>query len=443
MKTKLRLDGDIFPESCKELIQSIENAEGDIELRINSVGGDVYEAYAVMEALREYPGEVTVIVVGAALSAASFIAVGGGDTVIMRPHAEMMIHDALSTAWGNSEDFKKLQSDLDRVSDNLAGIYAAKAGGEPEQWRDAMRQETWFTAQEAVAAGLADEVVASEKEKSEAPAALGRSMVASAFRGRRGKPPAALLNTQHEEEKVNLLESFATELGLEPDVLRDRLVSVVNEAKSVEATVEVEYPDSVEVKPTDSVTVAPATPLEGVEVTVGDLPEGWAATADETGAVTVTAPAVDPGTTVDLVLTVGGEDFTVTITVVAASEPEQSEGESEPVGDTVTLDRGTYEDLQAAAAAGWEAKAKADVEAQVAFVDKCISEGRVNVARRGEYVAAMKRDPEGTRRLLGGIPKNTIPVAEVGHGLSPDVEDEIEDKQFDVRALLAERLGKK
>src|SRR3546814_20861719 len=53
---------------------------------------------------------------------------------------------------------------LEKTSDNIAAVYAQRAGGTPEEWRTVMRAETWYSDQEAVDAGLADEVVGSKAE---------------------------------------------------------------------------------------------------------------------------------------------------------------------------------------------------------------------------------------------------------------------------------------
>lgn len=141
-----------------QVMNSLEGLNGDLVVRINSPGGDVFEGLAIMNALRRHPGRVTAVVEGLAASAASFIAVGGADRVVMRPHAEMMIHEAWGMAMGPSEDMKAMALQLDRTSGNLARIYAEKAGGSPGLWRDRMQAETWFSADEAVSFGLADEV---------------------------------------------------------------------------------------------------------------------------------------------------------------------------------------------------------------------------------------------------------------------------------------------
>lgn len=129
----------------------------DIHLRINSPGGDVFDGVAIMNTLRQHKAKVHADVVGIAASAASFIAVGGADDVHMSAGSMLMVHDASGLVWGNAQDMHETATVLDTISDNIAAIYAGKAGGSTREWRDIMRAETWYTAADAVDAGLADE----------------------------------------------------------------------------------------------------------------------------------------------------------------------------------------------------------------------------------------------------------------------------------------------
>jgi ATP-dependent protease ClpP protease subunit len=127
----------------------------NIIVHINSPGGDVFDGLAIFHALRDHPANVEVRVDGLAASAASFIAMAG-DTVVCQRNAQMMIHDASGICIGNASDMQEMVDLLDRCSDNIADIYAQRAGGTTAQWRAAMQAETWYTGLEAVAAGLAD-----------------------------------------------------------------------------------------------------------------------------------------------------------------------------------------------------------------------------------------------------------------------------------------------
>ncbi len=128
-----------------------------IELHINSPGGEVFDGVAIYTALRNHPATVNVTVDGIAASAASFIA-QAGDNIAMEKPAKMMIHDAGALVVGNAADMREVADLLDELSDTIAGIYADRAGGTVETWRAAMGKETWYSADQAVAAGLADRV---------------------------------------------------------------------------------------------------------------------------------------------------------------------------------------------------------------------------------------------------------------------------------------------
>ncbi|MEU2510559.1 head maturation protease, ClpP-related [Streptomyces syringium] len=129
----------------------------EITLRVNSPGGEIFDGIAIHNLLRSHRAHVTTYVDSLAASIASVIALAG-DRVVMQPHSQMMIHDGSGLVVGNAADMREMADLLDRQSDNIAAVYAEKSGGTPQEWRERMRAETWYTAAEAVEAGLADEV---------------------------------------------------------------------------------------------------------------------------------------------------------------------------------------------------------------------------------------------------------------------------------------------
>ncbi|GAB3156270.1 hypothetical protein GCM10027258_62440 [Amycolatopsis stemonae] len=129
-----------------------------LDVRINSPGGDVFDAIAIYNALLAYPGTVTVYIDGLAASAASFIAMAGQTRYIAR-NASMMIHDAIGFCAGNAAEMTEMATLLEASSDNIADIYSVRCGGTKASWRKAMRAETWYmSGADAVGAGLADQV---------------------------------------------------------------------------------------------------------------------------------------------------------------------------------------------------------------------------------------------------------------------------------------------
>lgn len=154
-----------FLEALDQLDSSVET----IELHINSPGGEVWEALAILNSLRAHDARVVAIVDGIAASCASFIACAADET-IMSPNSQLMIHDAWGLCVGNAAEMHATGDLLDQISDNIASIYATKAGGTTEQWRATMRVEGWYLADEAVAAGLADSVAGQEADEDPADA---------------------------------------------------------------------------------------------------------------------------------------------------------------------------------------------------------------------------------------------------------------------------------
>jgi ATP-dependent protease ClpP protease subunit len=145
-----------------DVAAALTTLSGPLHVRINSPGGDVFDGVAIYNMLADYGDEVTVTVDGLAASAASFIAMAG-DTIRMNRASQMMIHDASGMCRGNAADMKAMAALLDVVSGTIADIYAARAGGDAADWRERMLVDggfgTWYTAEDAVASGLADELV--------------------------------------------------------------------------------------------------------------------------------------------------------------------------------------------------------------------------------------------------------------------------------------------
>lgn len=129
----------------------------NIKLRINSPGGSVFDSIAIYNSLNQHPARITTYVDSLAASGASVVAMAG-DQIIMMPGSQMMVHQASMVEDGNPDDMRKAAEFLDRQSENIAGIYAQRAGGTAAHWRELMNAETWAFASEAVDMGLADEI---------------------------------------------------------------------------------------------------------------------------------------------------------------------------------------------------------------------------------------------------------------------------------------------
>ncbi len=135
-----------------------------LNVHINSPGGEVFDGIAIYNALVNHPAEVHVTVDALAASIASVITMAG-DTITMGRHSQLMIHEPYGMCVGNADDMATMIAQLNMCADNIAGAYAERAGGTVEAWREAMRAESWYTGAEAVTAGLADAVVANPRQQ--------------------------------------------------------------------------------------------------------------------------------------------------------------------------------------------------------------------------------------------------------------------------------------
>jgi ATP-dependent Clp protease, protease subunit len=131
-----------------------------IVLRVNSPGGDVWDGIAIFNMLKRHPARVEVIVDGIAASIASVIAMAG-DRIKMPSNSFMFIHDPLAVVLGDAENMREMADSLDKVAAALVSTYMNKTGKSEEEVKKWMAGDTWFTAQEALEAGLADEVIES------------------------------------------------------------------------------------------------------------------------------------------------------------------------------------------------------------------------------------------------------------------------------------------
>ena len=154
---------DVFGESdtsvgAKAFLDMLRDAKGKaIDLHVNSGGGSVFDAFAMMTALANHDGKVTAHVDGVAASAASFL-LAAADEVRMSSAAFIMIHDASTGAFGNSSQIRETAEWLDMIDGQLAGIYAKRGTKTEAEYRQAMDDTTWFTAEKAVEWGLADHI---------------------------------------------------------------------------------------------------------------------------------------------------------------------------------------------------------------------------------------------------------------------------------------------
>jgi ATP-dependent Clp protease protease subunit len=128
-----------------------------VDLRLNSPGGSVFDAVAIHNALKRHEGTVTVWIDGIAASAASYIAMAG-DEIVMPENAFLMIHDPAGLVMGTAEDMRAMAGTLDKIAAGMTRGYAGRSGKTEDEIAALMAAETWFSAAEALEAGLATQL---------------------------------------------------------------------------------------------------------------------------------------------------------------------------------------------------------------------------------------------------------------------------------------------
>jgi ATP-dependent protease ClpP protease subunit len=265
----------------------------NLRVRVNSPGGSVFEGLAIANALRSHPANVVVQVDGLAASIASVIALAG-ERLVMMPNSMMMIHDASGLCIGDASDMQQMGVVLDKISDNIAGAYAVKAGGTTESWRATMRAETWYLPDEAIEAGLADEAVEATAPVDDDPAMrTGWDLTAYGYQGPKApeqpKPGPPPVRAQDDQDRApTLVISIA-------DILDDDTIARLRAAVA---------PQDVSAEPVgtgqDEAAADPAAPPVAVEPAAPTDPESTATPAEdswETVFAHLTTPKPDPWAT--------------------------------------------------------------------------------------------------------------------------------------------------
>jgi ATP-dependent protease ClpP protease subunit len=145
--------------SATQLIEAIKHADDAavLNLYINSPGGDVFEARAIMAALQRFPGQTVAHIDALCASAATSIALACSE-VNMSPGALFMIHNASGAVWGDKTAMRETADLLQKVELAIVADYTRKTQKTPEDISAMMDAETWMTAEEALAHGFIDQI---------------------------------------------------------------------------------------------------------------------------------------------------------------------------------------------------------------------------------------------------------------------------------------------
>lgn len=152
---------EVTPKIFKD---ELDAGKGNVTVWINSPGGDVFAAAQIYNMLMDYKGRVTVKIDGLAASAASVIAMAGGD-VYMSPVSMLMIHNPSTIAIGDSEEMLRAKALLDEVKESIINAYELKSGLSRAKLSHLMDAETWMNANKAIELGFADKILFTAEEE--------------------------------------------------------------------------------------------------------------------------------------------------------------------------------------------------------------------------------------------------------------------------------------
>ena len=175
-----------------------------IDLRINSPGGDVFDGVAIHNAIKNHKANVTAYVDGIAASAASFIAMAA-NKIVMPANSFMLIHGASGFSFGNADDMRATAADLDRIDKSLTATYAARSGSTTAKVKALMKEDRLMDASEAKELGFADEVTKEMKMAAHFSLRLLPQAAAERFRAEtgdgQGDPPPPASKPEGQEDR--------------------------------------------------------------------------------------------------------------------------------------------------------------------------------------------------------------------------------------------------
>ncbi|WP_409289465.1 head maturation protease, ClpP-related [Pseudomonas sp. KCJK8927] len=167
-------------------LKAVDDGVSPVVVAFNTNGGDLFEGLAIHNALRRLGERCTGRVDGLAASAGS-VAVCGAHRVIMRSSDFLMVHNPYTWVGGDAEDLRRVADVLDKAVEAMVAAYKAKAPNiDDAELRRLINDESWLSASEALALGLADEVITDVKVQ----ACLGQGTTMARYRN----TPQALLD---------------------------------------------------------------------------------------------------------------------------------------------------------------------------------------------------------------------------------------------------------
>lgn len=189
-------ESDVSSYTLSRALQSV--CADQITVYINSYGGEVAEATAIYNQLRNHRARIVTVCDGFACSAASVIFMAGDERWMNRA-SRLMIHNAMSKASGNAQELRKAADDLENINELSITAYLECINIPREALQTLMDSETWIAPEDAVRMGFATGIVAHGESNTPQQSAL--SLVLQALDGQKPTTVQTFLNTLSQRGK--------------------------------------------------------------------------------------------------------------------------------------------------------------------------------------------------------------------------------------------------
>jgi ATP-dependent Clp protease protease subunit len=156
-------DAAVSASKFSDELKTLPKDTKEIHLRINSPGGSVFDGITIYERLKQHKAKVVVYIDGVAASIASVIAMAG-DEIYIGEGSFLMIHKPHMVAWGNDIELEKSIEILQKIEDQMVGIYSRKTGISRAELHNMLLQDTWIKSSEALDMGFVHSVIESSDQ---------------------------------------------------------------------------------------------------------------------------------------------------------------------------------------------------------------------------------------------------------------------------------------
>ena len=165
----IKIDDEIgsWGLSSKEFKEQIQNAKEDIILELNTAGGSVYDGLEIHNTIKNYTkGKVTARLGALCASIGTVIALAC-DEIEAHENTTFMIHNALTSCYGNHNDLRKDADILEGLINIIANVYVNKTNKSIKDIKKLMNEESYFFGTEILQNNFIDRIISKEDDKKE------------------------------------------------------------------------------------------------------------------------------------------------------------------------------------------------------------------------------------------------------------------------------------